>query len=380
MAAIETNGRGSIPWSCHALAVSSTSIVLGLIWDISWHTTIGRDAFWTPAHVAIYLGGALAGFACGYVVLRTTLAPAAGYDPATSVRIWGMRGPMGAWVAIWGAFAMITSAPFDDWWHNAYGLDVKILSPPHIVLVVGMMAIVFGAVLLILVRQNRGEPGGRWWRWMLIYCSGLLTTLTALLLYQNLAANRQHGSIFYYLCALAFPPVLIALGRASHLRWPATAVAAAYSAIMLLMGWGLPLFRATPRLAPVYNPVDHMVPIGFPLLLVIPALVIDLLLRQSGRRGDWLTAAAMAFSFVMLFVALQWTFSELLLSPLGRNWFLMGGKTFSYAALPGAWKYEYWDADRNPVTAFTLLVTLVLAYASSRLGLLCGKALRQVVR
>ncbi len=28
---------------------------------------------------------------------------------------------------------MITSAPFDDWWHNAYGLDVKILSPPHVV-------------------------------------------------------------------------------------------------------------------------------------------------------------------------------------------------------------------------------------------------------
>jgi hypothetical protein len=376
----EENGPSQIPWYSHALVVASTSIVLGLIWDISWHTTIGRDAFWTPAHVAVYLGGVLAGVSCGYLVLRTTLAPSAGYDPASSVKVWGLRGPLGAWVAIWGAFAMITSAPYDDWWHNAYGLDVKILSPPHIVLVVGMMAIVFGALLLILVRQNRGEPGGRWWRAMVVYCSGLLTTLVALLLYQNLAANRQHGSIFYFLCVAAFPPVLIALGRASHLRWPATAVAAAYSGIMLFMGWLLPLFPATPKLAPVNNPVDHMVPIGFPLLLVVPALVLDLLLRQADRRSDWITAAAMALSFVLLFFVLQWTFSEFLLTPAARNPVFMGGRTFSYAAMPGSWRHEYWDDARNRVTVPTLVMVLVLGYVSARLGLLCGNALRRVVR
>lgn len=27
---------------------------------------------------------------------------------------------------------MITSAPFDKWWHNAYGLDTKVVSPPHV--------------------------------------------------------------------------------------------------------------------------------------------------------------------------------------------------------------------------------------------------------
>ena len=29
---------------------------------------------------------------------------------------------------------MLTSAPFDNWWHDAYGLDVKIISPPHMFL------------------------------------------------------------------------------------------------------------------------------------------------------------------------------------------------------------------------------------------------------
>ena len=35
---------------------------------------------------------------------------------------------------------MLTSAPFDNWWHNAYGLDVKIVSPPHTLLILGIRA------------------------------------------------------------------------------------------------------------------------------------------------------------------------------------------------------------------------------------------------
>src|SRR5215470_20134385 len=45
-----------IPWYvwCSAIAVTSTAV--GLYWDISWHTSIGRDTFWTPAHLCIHFG------------------------------------------------------------------------------------------------------------------------------------------------------------------------------------------------------------------------------------------------------------------------------------------------------------------------------------
>src|SRR5205814_6778370 len=130
----------SIPWQIPAVLFASTSMVIGIIWDISWHMTIGRDTFWTPAHLAIYVGGVVGGLASGYVVLRTTFAGTAD-ERSAAVRFWGFRGPLGAWVTIWGALAMLTSAPFDDWWHNAYGLDVQILSPPHVVLAVGIIAV-----------------------------------------------------------------------------------------------------------------------------------------------------------------------------------------------------------------------------------------------
>src|SRR5581483_7701732 len=138
------------PWSIYAVLFASTSVILGVIWDISWHRTIGRDTFWTPAHMAIYLGGIVAGVACGWLALHTTFAGTP-EERAQGVRFWRFfTAPLGAWVCIWGTFAMLTSAPFDDWWHNAYGLDVKILSPPHTVLALGIGAIQLGALLMTL--------------------------------------------------------------------------------------------------------------------------------------------------------------------------------------------------------------------------------------
>ena len=149
----------AVPWYLTTMLAGSTCIVIGLLWDISWHMSIGRDSFWTPAHMAIYLGGVLAGVCCGWLALKTTFAGSEA-ERGAAVRFWGFRAPFGAWVAIWGAIAMLTSAPFDNWWHDAYGLDVKIISPPHSLLAAGMIAIQLGAMLLALALQNRAPAGG----------------------------------------------------------------------------------------------------------------------------------------------------------------------------------------------------------------------------
>src|ERR1043165_8606752 len=57
-------------WPGLLLGLASTSIVVGLLWDISWHISIGRDTFWTPAHTAIYLGGVLSGWVGGWLALK----------------------------------------------------------------------------------------------------------------------------------------------------------------------------------------------------------------------------------------------------------------------------------------------------------------------
>jgi hypothetical protein len=79
--------------------------------------------------------------------------------------------------------------------------------------------------------------------------------------------------------------LLLLAARASKVRAGATIAAATYTLIYIGMILVLPLFPAQPKLAPVYHPVDHMVPPAFPLLLIVPAVAIDvihwLLVRSS---------------------------------------------------------------------------------------------------
>ena len=101
----------SVPWYIWCAALAVTSAVVGGHWDISWHSSIGRDTFWTPAHIAIYMCGVLSGVAFGYLILSTTFVKSSPLGDS-SVHIWGFSGPLGAFIASWGGIAMLTSAPF----------------------------------------------------------------------------------------------------------------------------------------------------------------------------------------------------------------------------------------------------------------------------
>src|SRR5258708_5076410 len=87
----------ALPWYVWCAALAVTSALIGAQWDISWHRSIGRDTFWTPAHMAIYLCGVLAGVAFGYLILHTTFSKSSGLAVA-SVHIWGFRAPLGAFI------------------------------------------------------------------------------------------------------------------------------------------------------------------------------------------------------------------------------------------------------------------------------------------
>ena len=48
-------------WHAYTAVVAAACVMIGVYWDISWHMSIGRDSFWTPAHIAIQLGGIISG-------------------------------------------------------------------------------------------------------------------------------------------------------------------------------------------------------------------------------------------------------------------------------------------------------------------------------
>jgi hypothetical protein len=371
-----------------AVLLGATSIVIGILWDISWHRTVGRDTFWTPAHIAIYFGGVLGGLTCGWLVIRTTFFGTP-EEKAGAVRLWGFRGPLGAWVTIWGALGMMTSAPFDNWWHNAYGLDVKILSPPHTLLALGMWAIVLGALMLILREQNlapKGQPAPG--RHLYVYAAGVLIVMAAVFLIEYSFPNQQRTTRFYQWSAATFPIYLMGMARASKFRWGATWVALIYMGIVILMAWVLPLFPGTPRLGPIYNPIDHFVPLPFPLLLVVPAIGIDILRNWIGQgrgwRRDWLLVILGGSVFLGLLLMTQWFFSAFLIGPHGQNWFFAADRHWGYTEHIGDWRQKFWSETspnwNRPLTTRGLLVALLLSIAATRVGLWLGNWMAKVRR
>jgi hypothetical protein len=277
---------------------------------------------------------------------------------------------------------MITSAPLDNWWHNAYGLDVQVLSPPHTVLALGIFGIQFGALLLALAEQNRTiRPGRRRSYGVLVAClAGVVIQNASILGIEQIGfANAARMSLYYQVGAALFTTALVAAGRAARVRWAATTAAATYMAISLVMIWVLQLFPATPQLAPVFNPISHMVSPPFPLLLVIPAAVIDVLLRRAGSGGDWRLSMLTGLGFLTAFVLTQWFFAEFLLSPHARNFFF-GVDQWDYSSRLGPWRYRFWRIETDPVTPQGLAWAALIAVVSARLGLWCGTWMAKIKR
>jgi uncharacterized membrane protein len=375
----------SLPWFCSAVVFGAVCIPLGVLWDISWHSTIGRDTFWTPAHMLIYLGGAMPGMVCGWLVLKTTFAGTV-EERERAVRIWGFRGPLGAWIIIWGSLAMLTSAPFDNWWHDAYGLDVRILSPPHTVLALGMYGVAVGAWVLIASWRNRVSGlAERHSVWLFVLLGGVLITMLNIFMTEFSLPNDQHNGTFYRVSCRAYPIYLAIIARAAQMRWAATKAALVFMGIVATMAWILPLFPATPKLAPIYNPVTHMVPPAFPLLLVFPALAVDAVMLLEKRLRprwwrDWTLAVAIGLAFSAVFFAVQWNFSKVLVSAAADNWLLIGERHFGYGAGVGEWRHRFWGLDNDALRWGSVGIALLASFLSARLGLWLGKGLKAVQR
>lgn len=376
-----------LPWHLVIAVCGACCIPLGALWDISWHESIGRDTFWTPAHIVIYLGGVVPGLTCGWLALRATFL---GGPAEATVRFWGARAPLGAWISIWGCFAMLTSAPFDDWWHNTYGLDVQILSPPHSLLAIGMFSVVLGVLLLVLSWMNTVPEAQRAGVARLFgFMVGIMTTTNSIIVMEYSFPNSQHGMTFYLIVCAHYPALLVMAARASDLRWGATCAAGVYMMFYALLIWILPLFPAQPMLAPIYNPVTHMVPPPFPVWLVVPAVVIDLLVRWDRRSApatdtpwhrDWLLATLLGVAFLGLILPVQWMFSAFMLGPASDNWFFAGHRHWPYTSDVGPWASEFWRLDRDAVTLRGLGFALGLAIGTCRVGLMFGNWMLKVRR
>ena len=375
-----------IPWYLWCAALAVTSVTIGAHWDVSWHRSIGRDTFWTAAHTAIYACGVLAGICCGYLILTTTFVRPQEMV-AASVRVLGFRGPLGAFLAAWGGIAMLTSAPFDNWWHNAYGLDVKIISPPHTLLMLGIWAVCIGALFLIVAAMNQAaEIPARaqlfhHLQLLLLYISGLMLVLSMFFRMEYTWDVYLHTARPYIAVAIGTPLYFAAIHICSRHRWAATWMTAVYTVFVIGLILILPLFPAEPKLGPVFQHVTQFIPPKFPVLLIVPAIVFDLLLANATKWKSWLLALVAGPAFVLSFVAAEWPFASFLMTPGAANRFF--GTQYHDYSTP-SWSVDvtrqFWKPEHGLILWKGLIMAMVYAAISTWLGLALGRWMRKIQR
>ncbi len=371
----------AIPWYIWCATIAVTSATVGGYWDISWHSSIGRDTFWTPAHMAIQLCGVLAGIAFGYLILHTTFSKNSPLAPA-SVHIFGFRAPIGAFIASWGGIAMLTSAPFDNWWHDAYGIDVKIVSPPHILLIMGVYAVVIGTLVLLAGHMNRGQQSRSHSseRRLILYINGIMFVQIMILLMEATSRAYLHSPRTYIGVAILPPIVLAVSSRLTGYRFAATWVTAFYTLFRLGLIWILPLFPAEPKLGPVYQHVTHFIPPDFPLLFIVPAFLLDLL-WQRAKAWSWKLAAVSSAIWIFTFLAVEWPFASFLMSPASNNRFF--GTGYLYFALPPTSftaRHAFYPSGGPIQFSIALFIAFMLGTLAFRWGMNRGEWLGKIKR
>ena len=374
------------PWYvwCGILAITSASI--GAAWDVSWHRTIGRDTFWTPAHMAIYACGVLAAIICGYLIFATTFSNSAKLK-AVSVNVLGFRAPLGAFIAAWGGIAMLTSAPFDNWWHAAYGIDVKIVSPPHTLLILGVRAVAIGVLFLILAAMNRAQVNDgtqtnfKSLQRLYLYTGGLIVAGQMFFLMEYTWDIVLHSASAYIAMGIALPIVFAVIWQSSRYRWASTATAAIYTLFATAEILILPLFPAQPKLGPVFNPVTHMVPTKFPILIIIPALALDIFWQRTRAWKPWKVALISGILFIAVLVAVEWPFANFLLSKASENRFF-GTIYFGYNSRPAGYERmrEFFQPDSGLALYRGFFIAAICGSIGTWIGLTFGRWMRSVQR
>jgi hypothetical protein len=383
-----------IPLYVYISVFASMCVIAGIIWDIAWHMSIGRDGLFSAPHVVTYVGAAGAGLFSGFQVLKTSFW-GNHIEQGKMINFWGIfYGSLGALFCIWGGIAALTSAPFDDWWHNTYGLDVKILSPPHTILLLGLLSVQMGAMVGVLVFLNNSDytlsltnsekiNRKKRLQWMFIFTAAFFVTSIFTFLSEELGRWMLHNPLFYQVASAAFPFILMAAGRASGMKWGITYL----TIIFLVFFWSvnaiLRALPAEPLLGPIHHQISTYQTLGFPILLFIPAFFIDLFRVKFSYKNDWMLSIILGavFTLVMLISHYPWG-NFIHESPMARNWF-WGSDAWSFqndSNFEYRFKYGPWNDRTSYEWIIGIIIAIFTSIISTKIGLVWGNWMKRVRR
>ncbi|GAB2703195.1 hypothetical protein [Nocardia thraciensis] len=300
------------PWvPASILLLAAITWAVGATWDIQWHSDVGPDTFFTVPHLFIYASAAISGFTGLTVILATTSAGRRGRSvdralggPGIGVFGRTFTAPLGYLVTSLGAASFLLYGLWDLWWHTLYGFDAVIDSPPHIGLFLSSTVTSVGTVIVFAAARDH------LWGWLgTLLCLGHLVTssvITALAVQQ-----LSTGTVRWTTAVTAFIVVMLVLTGAGFRRWGATLVAGTAAAMQGVFWWFAPWAAQTYAQAvglPMRenNEIVPSTPALIPLCLLPVGVVVDLLLRRTGRASRLVPTLAGGLGGLVIAVCAPW--------------------------------------------------------------------------
>lgn len=194
-------------------------------WDIASHFDGGRERFLTPPHIGIYSGVTVALLIIGLTMLADRLLAGASLGQAILHPFRGVRPGLAA--AATGMATALVAAPLDNAWHEIYGIDITIWSPPHLLAIFGVSAAILGLAMLVAPVTDHHRP--------LLYhflfaafLAGLVVTTA------EFEFNGPQYRIAYHPTVLAAAVALVLVSTTQGLdRWGATRTAFTFEGLRL---------------------------------------------------------------------------------------------------------------------------------------------------
>lgn len=129
-------------WIYFLVAIGVALQVGAANWDIIWHGVVNVESFFTPPHTVLYSGVGLSLIATFAGILFSIRQKTSLKKPYSIY--YKIPNPLKL-IAL-GCLVEVFSGQFDNWWHANFGFD-GLLSPPHLMLISGMLLSILGALI-----------------------------------------------------------------------------------------------------------------------------------------------------------------------------------------------------------------------------------------
>jgi hypothetical protein len=288
--------------SGYIILFGSALFFLSTSWDIQWHTYIGRDRTLIPPHILMLLSITLCGLAALSTVLVETFWAHRHAQIASNSTPFAdaFHAPLGAYIAGYGALASAIGFPLDSYWHSLYGIDVQIWAPFHVMIIASMVTVALGAVYMLVSTAHLAARDSAPLACRLSH-AGILVALAVMLSILTFLLFDAYGDMGTFALGAVSLNVFAALAAlfglytftiAAHTlpwRWAATSVVTVSLVFITIIWFYVPpatalllkLEQLSYRRGGSHLPV---VPVDWPILFIIAAVIFDLVRYQAGKR------------------------------------------------------------------------------------------------